>query len=75
MRTPSAPQAATTRAARNLMARKGWNQSDLAYALDMKVSTLRDRLYGYRRWTLDDVDALALLGAEVPSISEAVVSR
>ncbi|WP_172193261.1 helix-turn-helix domain-containing protein [Actinomyces faecalis] len=66
----SAPQAATTRAARNLMQERQWSQADLAHALDMMTSTLRGRLYGHRRWTLDDLDRLALLGAEVPAFGE-----
>lgn len=69
------PQAATSRAARNLMTAKGMSQADLAHALGLTVKTVSNRLNGYRRWTLDDVDALALLGAEVPRISEAVSVR
>lgn len=70
MKKTVAPQTAVTRAARNLMTREGWSQKDLAHAMDMSVQTLSHRLNGYRRWTLDEVDRLALLGADLPLISE-----
>nr|WP_300339949.1 helix-turn-helix transcriptional regulator [Actinomyces sp.] len=65
-----APQVAVTRAARALMTERGWSQRDLAQALGMSVQTLSHRLNGYRRWTLDDVEALALLGARLPAFGE-----
>ena len=70
MRSRQTPQAATSRAARALMAERGWSQRDLARALGMSVKTLSNRLNGYRRWTLDDLDSLAFLGAQVPAFGE-----
>lgn len=70
----SAEQTAVTRAARNLMTARGWSQKDLAHALGFSVQTLSHRLNGYRRWTLEDVDRLALLGAELPLIGEEAVA-
>ncbi|MDU1565471.1 MAG: helix-turn-helix transcriptional regulator [Actinomyces urogenitalis] len=52
------------------MTERGWFQADLARALGIPTSTLRGRLYGSRRWTLDDVEALALLGARLPAFGE-----
>lgn len=73
MRTAHTPQAATTRAARNLMTEHGWSQADLAQALGISTAALRHRLYGNRRWTLDDLDSLAFLGAQVPAFGEVTV--
>lgn len=73
MSEPTPSQVSVSRAARRLMAEKAWTQRQLSEALDMKVSTLRDKIYGYRRWSLDDVDALALLGADVPAFGVVVV--
>lgn len=82
-------QAATTRAARNLMTARGWSQADLAEEMTaagvltgasgragapyrMTVKTLANRLGGYRKWSVDDVDVLAYLGAGVQTLAGAV---
>ena len=60
------PQTVISRAARQLMEREGYTQTDLARLLGLSQTRVSERFRGKTRWSIDDLSKLVELGALPP---------
>lgn len=50
------------------MSREQLTHAAMASLIGMNVNTFRSRLTGRNRWSIEDLDALAALGVELPEL-------